>query len=125
MRLAGNLAFFWLLRLLWPKRAAETVGIALLFSVYPGFTVQPNAGVYVTDLLANAAALLSFCLMLKAMQSSRRAGHGFCFPCSPASLELLYLGSLRVRPWAWRWRVLAWFGTSSGGSKAEFQVVAC
>ena len=45
MRLAGNLAFFWLLRLLWPNRPAETVAIALLFSIYPGFTVEPNVAV--------------------------------------------------------------------------------
>jgi len=91
MRLAGNLAFYWMLCLLWPRRTAQTVSIALLFSVYPGFTVQPNAAVYVTDLLANAAALLSFCLMLKAMHSSRR-GVWIFLSSLAGVLELLYLG---------------------------------
>jgi hypothetical protein len=91
MRLAGNLAFLWLLRLLWPRRTLETTAIALLFSVYPGFTVEPNAGVYVTDLMANALALVSFGLMVKAMLSSAS------FPWLVLSgaaglLELLYLG---------------------------------
>lgn len=71
MRLAGNFAFFWLLRLLWPERHAETLAIALLFSVYPGYTVQPNAGVYISDLVAITAALMSFVLTIKVLQSSR------------------------------------------------------
>ena len=58
LRLFGNLAFWWLLWLLWPTRRMETLAIALLFSVYPGYSVQPNAGVYSTDLIAHAAALI-------------------------------------------------------------------
>jgi hypothetical protein len=72
VRLAGNLAFFWLLRLLWPNRQMETLAVALLFSVYPGYTVQPNAGVYISDLVTSAAALISFVLTIKVLQSSRR-----------------------------------------------------
>ena len=71
VRLAGNLAFFWLLRLIWPERQMETLAAALLFSIYPGYTVQPNAGVYITDLLASASALVSFVLTIKVVQSSR------------------------------------------------------
>ncbi len=70
-RLIGNLAFFWLLRLIWPDRHMENLAAALLFSIYPGYTVQPNAGVYITDLLASAAALISFSLTIKVVQSSR------------------------------------------------------
>jgi hypothetical protein len=91
MRLAGNLAFLWLLRLLWPRRTVETTAIALLFSVYPGFTVEPNAGVYVTDLMANAFALLSFGLMVQAMGSSRRLPW-MVLSGAAGLLELLYLG---------------------------------
>jgi hypothetical protein len=69
-RLAGNLAIFWLLRLLWPDRKMETLAVTLLFSVYPGFTVQPNAGVYITDLLASACALVSIALTIKALHYS-------------------------------------------------------
>jgi len=70
IRLAGNLALFWLLRLLWPDWKMETLAVALLFSVYPGFTVQPNAGVYISDLLASAAALISIALTVKVVQDS-------------------------------------------------------
>ena len=70
IRLAGNLALFWLLRLLWPDWKMETLAVVLLFSVYPGFTVQPNAGVYISDLLASAAALISIALTVKVVQDS-------------------------------------------------------
>ena len=69
-RLSGNLAFFVLLRLLWPEKKVETTAIALLFSVYPGFADEPNAGIFVTDLLMNAAILVSFVLSLRVMKSS-------------------------------------------------------
>ena len=70
-RLIGNLALFWLLRLIWPEWRLETLAIALLFSVYPGYTEQPNAGVYISDLLASAAALISIALTIKGLGSTR------------------------------------------------------
>ncbi|MFH1185453.1 MAG: hypothetical protein V1755_10515 [Chloroflexota bacterium] len=91
LRLLGNLAFWWLLRLLWPRRAPETLAIGLLFSVYPGWSVQPNAGVYSTDLAANAAALLSFVLMIKAMRSTGSASW-MILAAAAGALELIYLG---------------------------------
>lgn len=90
-RLAGNLAFFWLVRTLWPAKRAETLAMALLFSIYPGHTVEPNAGVYVTDLVANASALLSIVLMLKAVQSGRPAIWA-ALSVMAGALELFYLG---------------------------------
>ncbi len=91
MRLAGNLTFFWLLRLLWPERQYETLSVALLFSIYPGYTVQPNAGVYITDLIAITAALLSFVLTIKVWQSSRRLVQ-IVFSIVAGLLTLFYLG---------------------------------
>jgi hypothetical protein len=91
LRLAGNLSFWWLLRLLWPSRAAQTLAVALLFSVYPGYSVQPNAGVYSTDLAASAAAMLSFVLMIKATQA-RRPAAWIALSVTAGLLELLYLG---------------------------------
>ncbi len=83
IRLAGNLALFWLLRLLWPDWQMETLAVALLFSVYPGYTVQPNAGVYISDLLASAAALISIALTIKVLQFRAHAyaalGQGCAF----------------------------------------------
>jgi hypothetical protein len=91
-RLAGNLAFLWLLRLVWPEKAGATLAIALLFSIYPGFTVQPNAGVFITDLAANGAALISILLMLEAVQSSQPAV-SILLSVLAGALELFYLGT--------------------------------
>jgi hypothetical protein len=91
LRLAGNLVFFWLLRFLWPRRPAQTLAVCLLFSIYPGYTVQPNAGVYSTDLAANAAALLSLVFTLKATRSTRPVAW-FGLSILAGVLELLYLG---------------------------------
>ena len=91
LRLAGNLVFWRLLRVTWPARKSEALVIALLFAVYPGYSVQPNAGVYSTDLAANAAALLSFLLMFAAIRNGRttvRIG----LLLIAGLLELLYLG---------------------------------
>ncbi len=90
-RIAGNLAFLWLLRILWPERRTETLAMGLLFAVYPGFTVQPNAGVYITDLTANAAALFSFVLMIEALRTSRSAIR-VLLSLLAALLALFYLG---------------------------------
>jgi hypothetical protein len=91
LRLIGNLAFWQLLRAVWPGRDREALGIALLFAVYPGYSVQPNAGVYSTDLAANASALLSILLMLVVVRSKRptvRIGLSLV----AGLLELFYLG---------------------------------
>jgi hypothetical protein len=91
MRLAGNAAFLWLLRLLWPERDTETLSVALLFSVYPGFTVEPNAGVYITDLAAEGAAIFSFVLTIKALQARTSAGR-VLLSVAAGLLVLFYLG---------------------------------
>jgi hypothetical protein len=91
LRLVGNLAFWWLLRLVWPTRRMETLAIALLFAVYPGYSVQPNAGVYSTDLIAHAAALMSIALAITAMRSASRVKWLMVSALSGA-LELFYLG---------------------------------
>lgn len=91
VRIAGNLGFLWLLRLIWPDRETETLTVGLLFSVYPGFTVEPNAGVYITDLAASAAAIFSFIVTLKSLQS-RRVAAGIALVFLAGLLELFYLG---------------------------------
>ena len=92
LRLFGNLAFWWLLRLVWPTRRMETLAIALLFAVYPGYSVQPNAGVYSTDLIAHAAALVSIALAIVAMRSARRVNWLVILSALAGALELFYLG---------------------------------
>lgn len=90
-RLLGNLAFWWLLCLLWPTRRMETLATALLFAVYPGYSVQPNAGVYSTDLIAHAAALVSISLAITAMRSASRV-KWLILSVVAGVLELFYLG---------------------------------
>ena len=97
IRLAGNLALFCLLRLLWPEWKMETLAVALLFSVYPGYTVQPNAGVYISDLLASASAIISIALTIKIVQFSTdvqptRLWVRVVLSALAALLALFYLG---------------------------------
>lgn len=90
LRLAGVLAFFWLLRLLWPDRRVETTFIALLFAIYPGFYQQPNAATFKMILLAYASGIFSIALTIRAVQSPRRIAQ---FPLTAAAFVfgLLYL----------------------------------
>ena len=112
LRLLGNLIFWQLLRVVWPTRHAETLVIALLFSVYPGYSVQPNAAVYITDLGAHAAALLSFLLMLGAMNTRQPAGR-FGLSAIAGALQLLYLGifesaiGMEIARFAIAWHVIS------------------
>ncbi len=91
VRIAGNLCFLWLLRLIWPDRENETLAVGLLFSVYPGFTVEPNAGVYITDLAASVAAILSFVLTIKSL-GSRQLTARIALVILAGLLEIFYLG---------------------------------
>lgn len=90
VKAAAALAFFWLARSLWPQKRTETLFLALLFTVYPGFLQQPNAGVFNPLLLAHLAAILSFGLTIRAIKARRPAAialHALALP-----LALLYLG---------------------------------
>lgn len=127
LRLAGNLAFLWLLRLLWPNRREETLAVALLFSIYPGFSVQPNAGVYISDLATHAAALISIALTIKALRSPRRAVW-LSLSAVAGILELLYLGlfesaiGLEVARFAIVWYVF-WRRDHAGPKPTTFRAL--
>jgi hypothetical protein len=90
-RLIGNLAFLWLVRSLWRERRMETTSLALLFAVYPGFASQPNGGVYISLLLANAAAVLSFAFTVAAFHTGGRALR-IIYLTVAFLLGILYLG---------------------------------
>ena len=77
-RFIGALAFFWILRLLWPRQKYLTTLMTVLFLVYPGFLSQPNANTKQNHLYGFATALLSIALMLEAMRTGRRAWKIFC-----------------------------------------------
>ena len=61
-RFIGGLAFFWILRLLWPQHKYMTALMAVLFIVYPGFLSQPNANTKQNHLYGFGTALLGTCL---------------------------------------------------------------
>ena len=73
-RFLGGLAFFWILRLLWPNHKYITTVMAVLFVIYPGFLSQPNANTKQNHLYGFGTALLSIALMLQAMKTENRSG---------------------------------------------------
>lgn len=84
-RFIGGLAFFWILRLIWPNHKYITTLMAVLFIVYPGFLSQPNANTKQNHLYGFGTALLSIALMLQAMKTNIR---GWKILCSILSLAL-------------------------------------
>jgi hypothetical protein len=77
-RFIGGLAFFWILRLIWPNQKYITTLMAVLFIIYPGFLSQPNANTKQNHLYGFGTALLSIALMLQGMKTKRRAWKIFC-----------------------------------------------
>jgi hypothetical protein len=71
-RFIGGLAFFWILRLIWPHHKYITTLMAVLFIVYPGFLSQPNANTKQNHLYGFGTALLSIALMLQALKTNAR-----------------------------------------------------
>lgn len=84
-RFIGGLAFFWILRLIWPGQRFMTTLMTVLFLVYPGFLSQPNANTKQNQLYGFGTALLSIALMLQAMKTDRQ---GWKIGCSLLSLIL-------------------------------------
>ncbi len=87
-RLAGVFSFWWLVRLIWPKKQHETMLMALLFAAYPGFLRQPNAIQYLMHIINFTFGVFSLAVSvaaLKTTQSVKRIGYmalailtGFC-----------------------------------------------
>jgi len=69
-RFIGGLAFFWILRLIWPEHKYLITVMTVLFIVYPGFLSQPNANTKQNHLYGFATALLSIAFMLQAMKTN-------------------------------------------------------
>ncbi len=67
-RFIGALAFFWILRLIWPQQKYITTLMTILFIVYPGFLSEPNANTKQNHLYGFGTALLSIALMLQALK---------------------------------------------------------
>jgi hypothetical protein len=76
-RLIGGLAFFWILRLIWPQEKYMTALMAVLFVIYPGFLSQPDANTKQNHLFGFGSALLSIALMLQALKTDTWIGRFF------------------------------------------------
>jgi hypothetical protein len=77
-RFIGGLAFYWILRLVWPNQKTMAALMTVLFIVYPGFLSQPNANTKQNHLYGFATALLSIALMLEAVRTNKRGWKIFC-----------------------------------------------
>lgn len=89
-RFLGGLAFFWILRLLWPEHKYLTALMAVLFVIYPGFLSQPNANTKQNHLYGFGTALLSIALMLQALKT-RASGWKVVFSILSILLTANYL----------------------------------
>ena len=74
-------AFWWALKQLWPERKAEVFWISILLAVYPGFKQMPIVYVWLNAFIMLLEYILSFGMMLKAMQSGKK---GWVFWTIPA-----------------------------------------
>ena len=70
-RFIGGLAFFWILRLIWPDQNYITTLMTVLFIIYPGFLSQPNANTKQNHLYGFGTALLSIALMLQSIKTNK------------------------------------------------------
>ena len=77
-RFIGALAFFWILRLLWPNNKSLTAMMAVLFIVYPGFLSQPDANTKQNQLYGFGTGLLSIAFMLQAIKADSRKWKAVC-----------------------------------------------
>lgn len=89
-RFIGALAFFWILRLLWPNQKSLTTLMTILFVVYPGFLSQPNANTKQNHLYGFGTALLSMALMLQTLKTTSMKWKAVCGLLSTA-LAVNYL----------------------------------
>lgn len=69
-RFLGGLAFFWILRLIWPKQKYITTLTAILFVIYPGFLSQPDANTKQNHLFGFGTALFSIAFMLQGLKAN-------------------------------------------------------
>src|SRR5215207_5272145 len=77
-RFIAGLAFFWILRLIWPEHKYMTTVMAILFVVDPECLSQPNANTKQNHLYGFATALLSIALMLQSLKTPRAAWKIIC-----------------------------------------------
>ena len=67
-RWLAGVALWWTLRLTWPKKSRQAGWIAILFTIYPGFTQQSISVTYSHAWIILAAFIASLGLMLNAIR---------------------------------------------------------
>lgn len=70
-RWSAALLFWWTLRLIWPEKKLATAVMAVIFAIYPGFRQQYISVTYSNGFLVYSLYLLSFPIMLLALQKPR------------------------------------------------------
>ena len=75
MRWAVSIAFWWMLKQLWPKQSEYVFWITLMATVYSGFKQMPIAYLWANALIMLFAYVLSYGMMLKAIRSSSRKAY--------------------------------------------------
>ncbi len=70
-----TLAFWWMLKQLWPDHPKEVFCISLLLSVYPGFKQMPIVYVWLNAFIMLLAYVLSYGMMLKAIRSGSKKAY--------------------------------------------------
>jgi hypothetical protein len=89
-RISSAFAFYWILKLVWPKQRELPILAAMLFVVFPGFLAQPNAATKINHLIGFAGALFSIALSLLAIRSEVRLRRYFLILLS-AFLLMFYV----------------------------------
>ncbi|MCL5429249.1 MAG: hypothetical protein M1347_05540 [Chloroflexi bacterium] len=89
-RWLSAVAFWWLLRLLWPRAGRGLEVIALLFALYPGFSQQPISLTYSLYFLYYTLFLISLGLMLVALQAQGRRALLLTAAAVVASLAVMF-----------------------------------
>lgn len=90
LRAAGGMAFYWVLKLTWPKYQSLFVLSAMLFVVFPGFLAEPNAATKVNHLIGYGAALFSIGCSLQAVRT-RQAAKKYAWSGAALLLMAFYL----------------------------------
>lgn len=89
-RIMLGLGVLWLLRLVWLNRKTETMMVALLVIVYPGFLSQPNGMNYKNYIFGFASGVYSILFMVHAFRVQEKVKRGL-FVFISVILELLYV----------------------------------
>jgi hypothetical protein len=72
LRWAGSVGVWWTIKLIWPSSVKQSLWIALLFAVYPGFRELPIATVFNVHFMCLMLTFLSFGGMLYAIRNPHR-----------------------------------------------------